>query len=263
MSASLDDLPKVARLKIERARRHIEELRSEVAAYLASRPMRLMVRQRREPPEKVLAVERIAPIPDDFSMLIGDAVHNLRAALDLFAYSLVGDLASNPDQIYFPFSKGRESADQTIRMRQMHLAGEDVVSAIASLECFPGGNRWLHGLHLLDIADKHKLIIATGRAAQLSADEVRFLLPEVPINGPGNVKFLTQDDVIARVVFTINRQQRRGMEEFAHEAHIQPAFTICFAQGGPLEGEEVLPALDEMSNEVVRAIRDVTAAKAS
>jgi hypothetical protein len=82
------------KLEIKRARHHLQELETEVAAYFNRKPMALIV----EKPEGFdqigchsWTVRIREPVPVYLAPIIGDIVHNLRASLDLIACDLEPD----------------------------------------------------------------------------------------------------------------------------------------------------------------------------
>src|SRR3954469_10609303 len=83
--------------KLNRALEHLEALERELTTWLKTKPYTLVdepdpdgapdsvkfrVRARR------LRIERIEPVPDRFSLLIGDFLFNVRSALDHLALAL-------------------------------------------------------------------------------------------------------------------------------------------------------------------------------
>lgn len=249
-------------LKIKRAKEHINDLNALIDAYLAERPMKLFITQDRKTAEKSGIVKIERPIPVNVAVILGDALHNLRTALDHLAYHLIGRLTSSEQGIHFPFAWKSDpvSVRQTIRSRQMHLAGEHVADAVQDLNFYFGGNSLLSGLHILDIADKHKLLIAIGRVAPISADNIKQMIPEASISGPGILAFVGESEVAFTVKLAGNRAQRRARESFQREAEIQPTFLICFGPETPFNGQALIPKLEEITAEVERAVTHVLSA---
>ena len=95
------------RLKLARAERHINELAAEITEYLADKPVAVIVEQPSELKEinSCSWVTRIRkPVPVALSAVIGDAIHNLRAALDLLASDVVRLNGKDAKTVYFPFA---------------------------------------------------------------------------------------------------------------------------------------------------------------
>ncbi len=97
--------------------------------------------------------------PRDFGVIVGDAVHNLRAALDLAAVEVVARNGGNTKNVYFPFADAAENLEEMIKRRNFHRASAEDQDALRELQPFAGGNNLLRSLHDLDIQDKHHSLI--------------------------------------------------------------------------------------------------------
>jgi hypothetical protein len=106
-----------------------------------------------------IIVEREKSPPDELALVLGDAIHNLRATLDLLAADLVRRNGGNLKGVYFPFAASAAGLDEQIRSKKFDRAGEAAVQQLHRLAPYRGGNEALRGLHDLDIMDKHQLII--------------------------------------------------------------------------------------------------------
>jgi hypothetical protein len=166
------------RLKLRRARRHLAELAADVDAFMAREPFRLVVEEW-ELNAKVghtshAWVVRIKePIPSEFSAVLGDVLHNLRAALDLLACDLVRAKGGDVKHVYFPFCADPADLNAMIKRRGLYIAGPEAVEAIESLKPYKGGNTALRAIHDLDILDKHQALVpvisgGTSPAAMIS-----------------------------------------------------------------------------------------------
>ena len=151
-----------SKLKLERAAELLQDFDREAIAYLNSNPCAIMV----EPFPGMEAMKtqswnaRIRkPVPPRFSAIIGDAIHNLRTALDLLVCDLVKVNGKNPKQVYFPFCASAAELPRAIRDRNIHRAGADVVRVIESLKPYGDGNNALRLIHDLDIMDKHQALL--------------------------------------------------------------------------------------------------------
>ena len=100
-----DQLFKGPKLKVQRAKKHISDLHNEIAAYMRRKPYRIVVEQDTEPQRCVLVIRVREEVPDNLATIIGDAVHNLRTALDILACELVRINSGDPEGVYFPFCR--------------------------------------------------------------------------------------------------------------------------------------------------------------
>jgi hypothetical protein len=158
-----------AKLNVERARSHIDALATEVSNFSRSSPYLVVVE------DSGPKLKRTSPIPGNIFTILGDAVHNLRSALDHLAYELV-DLETTrtgnklPEtllwNIGFPIvkdnkhvNKKTDSFTEKIKSNQMHKAGKEVEKALQLLRPYCKGNDGLYALHDFDRTDKHRLLI--------------------------------------------------------------------------------------------------------
>jgi hypothetical protein len=76
-------------LKIERAKKHIRDLNSRINEFLATNPYRVVLDEDSEPGKKLYKLSRVDPVPPGIGLIAGDAIHNLRSALDHMFCQLV------------------------------------------------------------------------------------------------------------------------------------------------------------------------------
>jgi hypothetical protein len=95
-----------SRLKIERANKHIQELCSVVTAFFQTDPYRIDIENN---PYRGLSQVRFqftGALPSEVPLIIGDAVHNLRSALDLAVCHAISLGGGNPSKYTrFPFAE--------------------------------------------------------------------------------------------------------------------------------------------------------------
>ena len=150
------------RLKIERAKCHIDEL---IAATnpLSDDLFTIKAEPKIRPPHShaqgwQLTYRPIKPIPETLGLIIGDAVHNLRAALDHLASGVIRtkDAKANP---YFPVTKSREHLVTSGWLKAIEEAlpgSEDLI--LKKIRPENDGRDKLWRVGSLDIEDKHNLI---------------------------------------------------------------------------------------------------------
>jgi hypothetical protein len=153
-----------SRLKIGRAQQHLGELERSVSDFLARKPFVVLVEKPEEMPDYLDCVAWVARIreevPNEWSPIIGDIVHNLRTALDLMACDLVRLNGKSASGVHFPFARSEAELSKHIKEKHIDRAGPQVVSEIRKLQPYEGGNLALRAIHDLDIVDKHQSLIA-------------------------------------------------------------------------------------------------------
>lgn len=167
----MDDLFRASRLKTGRGRRHIAGLVELMEAVREQHDEFHVVMSFSSPsgflPESTFPEFVI----DGAALFVGDAVHNLRSALDLLACEVVERSRKSPHHVHFPFSETRAGlTGQTagsppggeMQRKRFYRARQDAQDTLLALEPHgePGGNRLLWGLHRLDLVDKHQDLLS-------------------------------------------------------------------------------------------------------
>lgn len=183
---------KDALLKIERAESHLSEFINQADIYLNKKPMNFVSRFDKSTGTVSISARVTIDPPPNLDLAIGDCIHNLRAALDLAYFSIVGHLTENKRHIQFPIYLNNDSNKSSILKRRMfQLADSRVQAAIESLQPYPGGKYSIYELDQADILDKHRLINPVGRVVSIPTDKMEFLDPQLKgkFIGPGAINF--------------------------------------------------------------------------
>jgi hypothetical protein len=150
--------------KIERAKKHLAELKTEVGVFLATSPFEVGKRHDPQTREISYYVSRAADVPASISAITADMLQNLRRALDHLACDLVITAGKYPTRnTGFPIfgSLGIYNAQAGEKTRGMR---QDAVDAIAAIKPYKGGNDVLWHLQELANIDKHRLLKIEGLA---------------------------------------------------------------------------------------------------
>ncbi|HEY3436014.1 MAG TPA: hypothetical protein VGK41_10215 [Solirubrobacterales bacterium] len=157
-SASL----KGPRLKLDRAKRHLGDLESVIERFFETDPYLVAVEDNSETNRREFRVVRAQPVPMDLSVIGGDAVHNLRSALDHLIWQLVLANGGKPNKrTAFPVW-GSEADFVASRPGYAKGVSEEAVEVLYGLKPYKGGNDALWRIHQLDIVDKHRLLLAVA-----------------------------------------------------------------------------------------------------
>jgi hypothetical protein len=227
-----------SRLKIKRANKHIDDLGSSITAYIDSKFYGLGFEKNPQTGKRSIKFEIIDPMPCDVPLFIGDAIHNLRCALDLAAWDIVTMAGGTPSKyLHFPFANSRQDLVGTINGGEIKIAGKGIIDLIVDvIKPYKGGNDALYGLHDLDILDKHRILIPVISIAAAS-----FTI------GSGG-KFMSG-------LSTRMQASERGETYFAEfgdsfqieDPETYPSFHIIFGNGQPFESEPIFPTLHQLS----------------
>lgn len=149
------------KLKIERAKHHINDLHRRLKIFEATNFYRLLIEYNPNTDKNILKVTQTQPIPDDFALVIGDALHNLKSALD-FSVSdvLLKVIGRRSKHAKFPVYSTRDSLVGAIKGGDINQAPKEIIDFIVDVvKPYDGGNEAICALHEFDILDKHMLLL--------------------------------------------------------------------------------------------------------
>jgi hypothetical protein len=158
------------RLKIEWAKQHIRNLAQQVEAFRQSQPYFAFEEVDAESGRRPLKARLIGEVPPVIALLFGDAVHNLRASLDLLCRKLAERSArvndADGEEVGFPFCWTETAYLETKTQTKIERLGPDTRPFFDALKPYkrPDGNALLHLIHELDIMDKHRYMIESFQA---------------------------------------------------------------------------------------------------
>lgn len=239
------------KLKIDRAKKHIQEIETYAASFFASKPFRLVV----EPWElneqcgfhSHAWVVRISNnLSPDISVIIGDVFHNLRASLDILACDLVRLAGKNTKGVYFPFCENESGLADMIKHRKIDRAGPETVAMIKELQPYRGGNDWLRAIHDMNILDKHQALVPVVAGGATPAATIAFT-PEAPTNVPSVRSKIDRDGQCLLVMPPI--------ANLPVGTELEAEWHIIFGEdAGPLTGHDVVEALKSLTRLTARIV---------
>lgn len=218
-----------SRTKIARARHLIAEFSNIVDTHFREFPPKLtfdFAPDQAPGTGNILIHTKAIRLPVASGAIIGDVIHNLRAALNLMAVELVEAVEGNPSEVKFPFGKDEAHFRGQLKDKKFHRAGEEAVRLITQFAPYAGGNDALRAIHDLDIQDKH---VALAPATTVAIGRMTV--------GPG----------------------RHENEAFYIGPGEEPVVRVAFPDSGLFAGQDVVPTL-ENSVELVESIVDAFAA---
>jgi len=223
---------KGARLKIERAKKHIADLDTERLKFLGTEDYLGVPKFDPAEGKTVFVLEELPEIPESMGLILGDAAHNLRTALDYLACELVRSSKKEPGGgVYFPISNSAKEYEAESGGKTKGIPDE-AKKIIDSIHPYLGGNNTLWAIHELDRVDKHRLVptvaMRVGRwGINLTSEptEISMAFPTA----------LEKGDVIGWVAGN-------------HEADRQMSVTADITFGEPeiLQGRPMIETLGEM-----------------
>lgn len=231
--------------KIRRAKEHIENLKTELRAFRNRGAYVQVGHDEPETGDRVVRLRVGEEFPPQISLVLGDAIHNLRSSLDYLAYQLcIASRGTPDDNTGFPIWH-RPPAVPDVKAevtRKIPRANTKVIGCIKTLEPYKGGKGdivWR--LHRLDIMDKHKLLIGVATSAPninlrggIIPNDALFPKVPRPMKLPPRGLALEEGAELLR----IKRADRTTM-------NVDPQFTFQVAFSEVCTGDPIIPKLEE------------------
>jgi hypothetical protein len=157
-------------LKIKRANKHIKDLERHIVTFEETNPYEVITQ---DDPNDAECYQRIfkvrKPIPSCISLTTGDAIHNLRSALDHLAWAAVNMSGTVTTDTAFPIWRkcGVPAAKEykSLVLGKVKGAPQPFINLLLGLQPYEGGlHDALWAIDYLDITDKHKLLIGAFTA---------------------------------------------------------------------------------------------------
>jgi hypothetical protein len=209
-------------LQLDRASEHIEAVRAEIVGFTSANPAPLGFRA--EPPTSkpdgsvhcvLYATVREDP-PRTLAPIIGDAIHNMRSALDYLAYELASPKARKSRSTQFPICMDESQFRHPDNLRKIASITGDGRDLIERLQPYnatdPPRHNPLAILNKLSNRDKHRLLVPCVAAVNTAESWVASDNAEV------NFEFIEPGPVThdARIVALTARPRNPSTEMILH-----------------------------------------------
>jgi len=242
----MNERTKTVRRKIERAEQHIREYENREQLFFERNPYLPVKQMDPNTGEMLWKLSIRDEIPADFSTIVGDALQNLRSSLDHLVWQLVLANGSTPKirVTGFPICESiqKYKAESPAKVKGMAQGAIDMIS---NLRPYYGGHQHLWGLHALNNADKHRLLLfgaawhtGTRFSVPLSLEPQRII---VPCPNPENFRFPLKDDT------ELLRVSVQALEA-GFDQDPQFTFRIVFRDAGIFNAQPLLPPLRQLAN---------------
>lgn len=195
------------KLKLNRAKKHIEQLDKLIGHYVAGEPYVLTQKIDPETGLRVFGFEEKIPVPTGITLLFGDAMHNLRTVLDMLVFEVTVANGGNRSYTGFPFHEERRGVETALRKGEMRFAPAPIKTfIIEGVKPYKAGDYGLWAMNKLDNIDKHRLLLAITGIVGVRGDFVigtqRMYNCTMGLTFGKNGMFVLSDD---KVEFKINQ----------------------------------------------------------
>lgn len=255
-----------AHSKINRASKHIRELAD---LFNENRPFRYVLETNTVTNQRATMAKKNETVIQEARDIAGDAIHNLRAALDHAYFDIASPFASGDrgvKSVQFPFSVSADKFEAAAKIRLAHKVSPAFFVAIKSLRPYgeTGGNKTLYRIHELDALDKHRFPVPTADYKTLRGAEMQSLIPHFPLGGDRTIT-LSQNsrDVVWFAPVRVGENIGHSVfpTPFMFEKDINIPVDIIFDVGENNAPMPIIPTLNAMVNatkESIRIIREAS-----
>lgn len=157
-------LYKGARLKVKRANKHIVDM--EVVIDLLKERLLVAAHVNAEGGYEYIKCDFATPADrealDEISVILGDAIHNLKCALDHAWLETVKRLMPSKDwaRTKFPSYAFRNELEMALRRMTIDVGAPRLFLLLMdNIKPYDGGDYFIRTVHALDLQDKHRLLI--------------------------------------------------------------------------------------------------------
>ena len=171
MPLSANDRIILVRVKIERAKRHLRNLETDLIIY--GKQHFHAATSHRDPylGEVVHYPKKWRRLPFDSLAAAGDVIQNLRSAMDYLAQQLVWSGSGKEPSRFVQFPIAKDAATyESDKARRVQGMSPDAIKAIDALKPYKGGNESLWKIHELNNIDKHRLLFTYATDCFLTAE---------------------------------------------------------------------------------------------
>jgi hypothetical protein len=264
------------RAKIERSNQHIKDLETAMRAFRDQNPYGFRIESDPQTGDEIHRVEIRRDTPISLPLVTGDALHNLRSALDHLAWQAHEADGGKPDrQTHFPI---RDSAAEykTADLAKKQKFSPRLIKLFESVQPYQSGYDMLGILHELNNFDKHRLLFVTAFAVSevmptwKTLDSVRpfkrllisgmasgvqgLIITVSGIMGGGKQDFIIHAPVGPQTNGTLSIVQN-GAEVgrmlapvlAKDQAHLNLTLEVAFGEPAVVKGKPVIPFLTQLS----------------
>jgi hypothetical protein len=238
-----------ARLKIERANEHINDLYLQSREFSNTDPYSILVENNPETGDSFLKISMDQVAPDRMLLTVGDAIHNLRSALHFVMSDIEFETTRDRDPYTsFPIRDTKDHLVAACNGGLKEKAPETVLNFIVdTVQPYKGGNGDpLWSLHALDIEDKHRLLIAKKDITHIRTIYCK--------DGSGEHFTVTEWATIHPMVSVYPCYGHRNVQVTDKG---KASFGIVFGDGMPFYGKAILPTLRNLSHFVSGTINSI------
>lgn len=237
-----------ADLKIKRAKEHISDLETLITTFKSGDPYGVVKELDASTGNNVFRFRQKQSIPAEIPLRTGEAIQNLRSALDYVVWALVENNGARPTRnTCFPVGEDAKKYKSRSHGKVKGVC-QHAIDAIDLTKPYKGGTEALWQLHELNNFDKHRLLLTAGIGFRATVEQrfgsVFMAGRSVMLPNP----IVKVDLTPANAVFPVID----GAEILALPAdpNMNPQFTfdVAFNEPQVIQREPILPFLHQLAH---------------
>lgn len=249
-------------VKIKRAGKHFADLSSEVQTFFGSNPYAVGGKSDVQTRKLIYCIVDIKPVPALISAIAGDALQNLRSALDHLIWQLHKVNGTNGTESHFPTGNSEATYKATLHKAKKYFR-KDAMDLLYEVEAYKGGKgEFLWKLNRLNNIDKHRLLITVGSSFQsvnMGAAIHAMLKRDAEADGrsfdfPVFNAFFKESDGLYPLKIG-DELVIDGLPNAEYNDKMQFAFNISLNEAGIVEGKPLLETIHQIADIVCNTIR--------
>jgi hypothetical protein len=156
-----------ARLKLQRGREHIADLEARIARFHNTDFYRLRLEPVQGQARMKVILDSLHEPDKAINAVIGDAIGNLRSALDYIAVAVVAPITNSPEDVGFPFADNDKAFAGQVTSKKSFMAVPVITGLfIDEIQAYKGGKgHTLWVLNKLRNIDKHRFLVTANQMA--------------------------------------------------------------------------------------------------
>lgn len=219
-------------LKLARAEEHINRLKAAVDGRIEQKPYATFPDFDTNTREHVIRAKILIPIPETWSLDVGDILHNLRSALDHLAFELACSHKGSPltsieaKRSEFPIfgERAPTSKQWSDRIGLCHPGAQAIIRNLQPYKSFDYRDHCLWIISALNNIDKHRtlhIVTSTLAGFDISLSGKAHLRKLVP---PASGLILEDNTELARILAyeDMNAETNMGIGECFNEPSMRP-----------------------------------------
>ncbi len=240
------ELFKGAQLKIEQASNHIGNFELQAHKFFESAKCELVVEKDADSDDRFVLIKLVDRYPEKFRLTIGDALSNLRSALDHLAVGLAKQHTGEHHKIYFPIKNDKGAFEREVDGNKLQHFSGDTIEKLKLFQPFQGGNCLLWAIHHVRNYENHNFLVPIsdmGSLQLVSRLNLHFRSAKTAI-------FLGGSSRLDQGIILSNLGEKGELKIYTNEEskiHVKGHF--AFGDIDPISNLPVLPTLNSMVNE--------------